>query len=165
MPDAAVSDIVMPSFDDEGVHLDDAAPPATRDRHAGQGATTVVGRNGPARMHVLHAGLSNSVAASPVSRVLDTTSLGDSFNAQILAGWGKYIPMADRVHHAAAMVPVDGDVVMRGKSSRACGARSVAQPEPRSQSCREKWWTQLEGNRTACSKSSKNGNTISHLMI
>lgn len=100
---AEVSDIVLPSYDDEAQYFGDANPEATADRYARAGATTVVVKNGPDPVHVLQDGSRYDVAVAPLTNIVDTTSAGDSFNAGFLADWGIDIPMDLRVTHAAAV--------------------------------------------------------------
>lgn len=100
---AAVSDVILPSFEDEAAHFGDADPRATAERYAGAGAGTVVVKNGPDPVHVLHEGTRREVAVARVPRVVDTTSAGDSFNAGFLADWGSATPMEERIARASAV--------------------------------------------------------------
>lgn len=82
---AAVSSIVLPSFDDEAACFGDATPDATRARYAGAGAETVIVKNGPNAVLYLQDGQSGEAASPPVARPVDTTGAGDSFNGACLA--------------------------------------------------------------------------------
>lgn len=82
---AEVSDIVLPSHDDEAVHFGDAGPKATCERYAALGVTTVVVKNGPGTIHYRHGSKSGIVQPAIVSDVVDTTAAGDSFNAGFLS--------------------------------------------------------------------------------
>lgn len=86
---AAVSDIVLPSYDDEAVHFGDQDPVATRDRYLNVGATTVVVKNGEGAITYFRNGETGSVQPLPAPQVVDSTSAGDSFNAGFLVGLSK----------------------------------------------------------------------------
>ena len=105
---ASVSDVLLPSFEDEAMHFGDATPQATARRYHAAGASLVVVKNGPDPVYVWHGGQGGDVAIAPVPDVVDTTSAGDSFNAGFLSDWGLEIPCEDRVRHAAS---VAGQVV------------------------------------------------------
>lgn len=78
---AAISDIILPSHDDEAVFFGDTLPQATCDRYVGLGATTVVVKNGPGKIHYSDKGEMGVVKPQPIRNVVDTTAAGDSFNA------------------------------------------------------------------------------------
>lgn len=86
MAGAAVSDIVLPSFEDEAAWFKDANPKATADRYLAAGAHTVVVKNGADAVYFCNAEGDGTVNVPPISEITDTTAAGDSFNAAILAG-------------------------------------------------------------------------------
>lgn len=90
MAGAAVADIVLPSFDEEAEHFGDATLEATSARYLSSGARGVIVKNGPGAAHFVLNGQSGQVTPEPVTKIVDTTSAGDSFNAGLLAGLAKY---------------------------------------------------------------------------
>lgn len=87
MDAARLSDIVLPSHEDEATWFGDQSPEDTARRYAQQGAGTVVVKNGPGEM-IVHsdAGLLRH-QPERVNAVIDTTAAGDSFNAGFLASY------------------------------------------------------------------------------
>lgn len=85
MDAARLSDIVLPSHEDEATWFRDQTPEDTARRYAQQGAGIVVVKNGPGEI-VVHSdtGLSHH-QPEHVSNVVDTTAAGDSFNAGFLS--------------------------------------------------------------------------------
>jgi len=87
MDAAALSDIVLPSFDDEARFFGDASPDTTADRCAGAGAGIVVVKNGPGAIHAVWNGSRLTVDVPTADRIVDTKAAGDSFNSGVIAGF------------------------------------------------------------------------------
>jgi 2-dehydro-3-deoxygluconokinase len=81
MEAAAMSDIVLPSHDDEATYFGDTDPEATLGRYLDAGATTVVVKNGAGPMTYARNGAKGTVIPDAVAKVVDSTAAGDSFNA------------------------------------------------------------------------------------
>lgn len=81
-----VTDIALPSFDDEAQLWGDATPEETVWRLARLGVPEVVVKNGAEDVVVGVDGAVERVATPAVDAVRDTTGAGDSFNAGYLAG-------------------------------------------------------------------------------
>lgn len=114
MAAASVSDIVLPSFDEDGAVFGDATPRATVARYRGQGAGAVVVKNGPHEIYAEDArqGVA-TFSPQPVAEVVDTTAAGDSFNAGLIAALMAGAPLAEAIERASAL------------SARVIGARGA----------------------------------------
>lgn len=80
-----VTDIALPSFDDEQANWGDATPQDTAARFAASGITEVVVKNGAGPVATLVAGRIDTHETPEVSDIKDTTGAGDAFNAGYLA--------------------------------------------------------------------------------
>lgn len=119
MAAAAVSDILLPSFDDEAAAFGDAAPEDTAKRYAGAGVRLVVVKNASGEMLALDNGKITRFEPTPVSEVVDSTAAGDSFNAAFLASLlesGNLIKaLAAGAELAAAVIGQRGALIEIGK--------------------------------------------------
>ena len=122
MQGAAVSSIALPSFEDEAQWFGDGSPEATLNRYAQAGADTIVVKNGAEAVRYRAGRDEGTVIVPQLASVVDTTAAGDSFNAGILAGLAKRIPLADSISLSCrlaghvvqgngALVPVDQSLV------------------------------------------------------
>lgn len=83
---ARAASLVMPSFDDEVSHFGDASIEATIARYKGLGVANVVVKDGEKGVTLAFGDAApQHVPATPVERVVDTTSAGDSFNGAFVA--------------------------------------------------------------------------------
>jgi 2-dehydro-3-deoxygluconokinase len=103
MAGAAVSDIVLPSFEDEAAWFDDISPEATAKRYLDAGASTVVVKNGADAVYYSEVQDQGTVQVPPISNVIDTTAAGDSFNAAILAGYVDKCALPDNIDLACRL--------------------------------------------------------------
>ncbi|ODS51720.1 MAG: 2-dehydro-3-deoxygluconokinase [Agrobacterium sp. SCN 61-19] len=101
---AAVSDLCLPSFEDEATWFGDADPAATAKRYQAEGARRVIVKNGSE--DVTSAGSSGELSrfsVPSVEHVVDTTAAGDSFNAGYLASELKGASVQDAVTAGARL--------------------------------------------------------------
>ncbi|WP_305972579.1 MULTISPECIES: sugar kinase [unclassified Mameliella] len=110
---AAVSDTVLPSFDEEQLAFQDATPDDTLQRYRAAGSSCVVIKNGEAPCH----GWSEedgTVTTTPpeVAKIIDSTAAGDSFGAGFLAaratGASLGTAMSRAAHLAAEVIQHPG---------------------------------------------------------
>ena len=81
----AVTDVALPSFDDEAAVWGDADPRATAARIGGLGVGEIVVKNGPGEVAIAFGGEVFTAPTPAAAQVRDTTGAGDSFNAGYLA--------------------------------------------------------------------------------
>ena len=103
MAGAAVSDIVLPSFEDEATWFDDANPKATDQRYRDAGASIVVVKNGAGAIYYCGPDAQGTVTVPSIDNVIDTTAAGDSFNAAILAGLNDNVPLQHSIESACKL--------------------------------------------------------------
>jgi 2-dehydro-3-deoxygluconokinase len=103
MAAAALSDIVLPSHEDEAAFFGDADLEATAARYASAGAGVVVVKNGGGEMLTRLGADYARHAPEAVAEIVDTTAAGDSFNAGFLAAWLAGGDIADSVRAGARL--------------------------------------------------------------
>lgn len=81
-----LTDIALPSYDDEHALWGDTSPGETAARISAYGVQEVVVKDGADPVHAWFAGQFHTVQTPAVGQLLDTTGAGDSFNAGYLAG-------------------------------------------------------------------------------
>ena len=130
-----LSDIALPSFDDEANLWKDSSPDATLKRLRDSGAGEIVVKNGSGSALVYFEESTNSVKAKSIRDASDTTAAGDSFNAAYLAarcaGLAPF-PACEFAHelagevvrHPGALIPSQHIEPMRRVIADAYGAKS-----------------------------------------
>lgn len=81
----AVTDIALPSFDDETTHWDDETPGTTIARFVRDAVREVVVKNGDGPVYSISDGQTINVETPVVDGICDTTGAGDAFNAGYLS--------------------------------------------------------------------------------
>ncbi|WP_394688125.1 sugar kinase [Hoeflea sp.] len=110
MAAARVSDIVMPSFDDDALAFGDRTTQETAQRYADAGVPLVIVKNGDGPMIAMKKGRIETFTPTPVTEIVDTTAAGDSFNAGFLAS---YLDSQDLPRALAAGAELAAQVITR----------------------------------------------------
>lgn len=103
MQGAAVSDIALPSFEDEADWFGDANPNATADRYHAAGAVTAIVKNGAGPVFYSEGDAQGEIAVSPTDNLVDSTAAGDSFNAGLFAKHASGTTIQDKIINACAL--------------------------------------------------------------
>tara|TARA_B100000963_G_scaffold173473_1_gene150893 strand:+ start:257 stop:1153 length:897 start_codon:yes stop_codon:yes gene_type:complete len=101
MAGANLSDIILPSFEDEATWFSDADPMSTLHRYHRAGAETVVVKNAGEPVSFIS---NHGIGTHPVEcieKVIDSTAAGDSFNSEILVGILRKIPLSEAISNGA----------------------------------------------------------------
>ena len=101
MAGANLSDIILPSFEDEATWFSDSDPMSTLARYQNVGAETVVVKNAGDPVSFCSQHGTGTYLVESVEKIIDSTAAGDSFNAEILVGLLREIPLADAINNAA----------------------------------------------------------------
>ena len=101
MAGANLSDIILPSFDDEATWFSDPDPISTIKRYQNIGAETVIVKNGGKPVSYFSDQTIDTYPINSVRRVVDSTAAGDSFNAEILVGILQKIPLSEAIGNGA----------------------------------------------------------------
>ncbi len=80
-----VTDIALPSFEDESIHWGDSSPEDTLNRFASEGVTEIAVKNGSGAVVAMAGGETIIKPTPTVLGVCDTSGAGDAFNAGYLA--------------------------------------------------------------------------------
>ena len=108
MAAARVSDILLPSFDDDAAAFGELTTDETARRYADAGVRLVVVKNASGEMLALENGKITRYAPTPVAEIVDSTAAGDSFNAAFLA---RYFETGDVIKALAAGATLAAKVI------------------------------------------------------
>ncbi|QLF71570.1 sugar kinase (plasmid) [Peteryoungia desertarenae] len=100
---AGISDLCLPSYDDEATWFGDDGPDETAKRYRSAGAVQVVVKNGADPVIATSARGVESFSIEAASSVVDTTAAGDSFNAGYLSAILSGRPLSDAISAGAAL--------------------------------------------------------------
>ena len=103
MEAAALSSIALPSFEDEAEWFGDDDPSATIQRYRAAGVPFVVVKNGDEPVEYRTQQEEGRVQVTPSAAMVDSTAAGDSFNAGLLAGLLKGLPVSASIEAGCAL--------------------------------------------------------------
>lgn len=122
----SLTDVILPSFDDEAATWGDADPAATVARYRAAGIAEVVVKNGAGEVLACLGGTCERHPTPPVTGIRDTAGAGDAFNAGYLAarltGAGQGEAIARGRDTAAAVLQSSGARALPEKLAE-CRAR------------------------------------------
>ena len=101
MAGANLSDIILPSFEDEATWFLDADPVSTLNRYQNVGAETVIVKNAGEPISFFSQQEKGTFPINPVGKLIDSTAAGDSFNSEILVGLLRKIPLTEAINNGA----------------------------------------------------------------
>ena len=101
MAGAKLSDIILPSFEDEATWFSDADPISTLNRYQNVGAETVIVKNAGEPISFSSQQGIGTFPVDPVGKLIDSTAAGDSFNSEILVGLLRKIPLTEAINNGA----------------------------------------------------------------
>lgn len=93
----ALTDIALPSFDDEALLWGDASPTETLGRLQGYGVPEILVKDGGGPLAFYAKGARGCQATPPVGALRDTTGAGDAFNAGYLAARLQGAPVQEAI--------------------------------------------------------------------
>ena len=103
MQGAKVSDIILPSFEDEAHWFGDKDPHHTIKRYSAVGATKIVVKNGAEAVYYKDGAHAGKVDVVPITSIVDTTAAGDSFNAAFFSGMMAGKPITETIENGCAL--------------------------------------------------------------
>lgn len=133
---AAISNLCLPSFEDEATWFGDDDPQATIRRYRAEGVRRVVVKNGAGAVtFTCEDGSIDTLGVPSAKRVVDTTAAGDSFNAGFLAaeinGATTHEAIASGARLATNVIGARGALVREATGTqRLFNVQAVAPPPP-----------------------------------
>jgi 2-dehydro-3-deoxygluconokinase len=100
---AQIADIILPSFDEEAAHFDDATPADTIARYRVAGAKTIIVKNGGKDVTAWDHAQGTLTLTPPKAHQVDSTAAGDSFGAAVIAGMVQGHDLKTMLTHACQL--------------------------------------------------------------